>query len=93
VICPEIFCGIPKKIVLGFDGKYFIKDAQKVEFQFLPQKMAKYPFLAAENGHNLKKRSSVRAEIFFGMLEKIVLGFDGKNSIKDAQRVVSNLTT
>ena len=36
-----------EKIVLGLDGKNFIKDAQKVEFQFSPQKWQKYSFLAA----------------------------------------------
>jgi hypothetical protein len=32
----EILCGILKKIVLGLNEKNFIKNAQKVDFQFMP---------------------------------------------------------
>jgi hypothetical protein len=34
---------ILKEIVIGLDGKNSNKDAQKVEFQFLPPKTAKIP--------------------------------------------------
>jgi hypothetical protein len=49
--------------------------------------MAKIPFFGPFKWPLLKNRSSVRAEILCVTLKKTVLGLDGKNYNKDAQKV------